>query len=232
MILTLLKLQGMHDVLMPIYFCFATSSVYSEFCEEDSFFCFTNLMSQIMDHFSVHSDDPETTNGITAATIRLDLLLKNVDPTLHRYMHQLNLRAEFYSLRWIMVLLSMDFELPLVLRLWDYLLSAQDITERAIHICCAMLIVQRKELLMSDFDACLSMLQKYPKSAFDKVLCTAIELEKAISGGTGVLLVLNPVTGEPRVAQSPPPKKSKKRTRSLRDSELGFDVLRDTLVFQ
>ena len=216
---------------MPIYFCFSTSSVYSEFSEEDAFFCFTNLMSQIMDHFSPHSDDPETERGITAATLRLDMLLKSVDSALHRYLRKINLRVEFYALRWIMVLLSLEFELSLVLRLWDYLLSAQDITERVIQVCCAMLVVQRKELFVSTFDGCLEILQNYPKQAFDKVLSIAFELDKAVHGGTGVLLLINP-SGEISFSQSPPPKRKRKHARSLKDSELGFDVLRDKLVKQ
>ncbi|WAR31652.1 TBC13-like protein [Mya arenaria] len=54
-------IQGMNEILGPIYHAFASDPDpdCEEFAEADSFFCFTNLMSEIRDNFIKSLDDSQ-----------------------------------------------------------------------------------------------------------------------------------------------------------------------------
>ena len=55
----------MNEILGPIYYCFATDpdATMSRHAEADSFFCFTNLMSEIRDVFIKSLDKSDTGIG-------------------------------------------------------------------------------------------------------------------------------------------------------------------------
>ena len=62
-------------------------------------------------------------------------------------------------------MLSQEFSLPDVLRVWDSIL-AQDEARRLpflLHVCAAMVLRLRSELLLGDFSDNLQRLQAYPR---------------------------------------------------------------------
>lgn len=69
------------------------------------------------------------------------------------------LNPQFYSFRWITLLLSQEFELPDVLRLWDCLFSDPFRFEFLLFICCAMLVYVRDQLIQGSFADNLKLLQ-------------------------------------------------------------------------
>lgn len=82
----------------------------AEHAEADCFFCFTSLMAEIRDFFLKTLDDSAC--GIGAMMQRLMGLLKRRDDRLHLRLRQLQVEPQYYSFRWIMLLLSQDFPLP------------------------------------------------------------------------------------------------------------------------
>ena len=74
--------QGMNEVLAPIYYCFAqdTHPEYSAYAEEDTFFWFTCLMSEIRDGFVKFMDNDR--EGISGYMSKLSDLLEQHDPVL------------------------------------------------------------------------------------------------------------------------------------------------------
>jgi hypothetical protein len=58
-------MQGMNEVLAPLYYCFATDpdEAWCRHAEADAFFCFTRLMSEIRDVFIKSLDDSATGIG-------------------------------------------------------------------------------------------------------------------------------------------------------------------------
>jgi hypothetical protein len=82
--------QGMNEVLAPIYACFSCDLMKNyplPTCmdvEADSFFCFTNLIAEIHDRFSVASD--KSNKGISALMNELGLRLKEVDFVLWQHL--------------------------------------------------------------------------------------------------------------------------------------------------
>lgn len=50
------------------------------------------------------------------------------------------LEPEFYSFRWITLLMSQEFKLPEVIQLWDFLFADPNRFEFLNYFCCAMLV--------------------------------------------------------------------------------------------
>jgi len=169
----------MNEILGPIYYLFAIdqNKECAENAEADAFFCFTNLMSEIMDVFCKTLDT--SSMGIHNRMKQYHALLKIVDRELWNNLQEKQLSAEFYSFRWLTLLLSQEFELPDVMRLWDTLFSDPNRFDFVLYLCCAMAIHIRGDLLKNDFAESLKLLQDYPKSAdANELIKTAKNLQK------------------------------------------------------
>ncbi len=94
-------------VLDPHCVCCAD---YAEDAEADSFFCFTALMSEIRDNFQKTLDQSEL--GVLAQIRQLNVLLRSKDAELWQDLEDKNMNPQFYSFRWLTLLLSQEFELP------------------------------------------------------------------------------------------------------------------------
>lgn len=150
--------QGMNEIIGPIYYTFATDPnsewrgnnrhSFMIFCsqfldipehaEADCFFCFTNLMSEIRDFFIKSLDDAES--GIKRLMARLCTELKLHDPSVFQRLQQQELQPQYYSFRWLTLLLSQEFPLPDVVRIWDSLFADEKRFSFLIFICCAMIV--------------------------------------------------------------------------------------------
>nr|XP_023018903.1 TBC1 domain family member 13 [Leptinotarsa decemlineata] len=170
--------QGMNEIVGPIYHAFACDPDISfrEYAEADCFFCFTNLMSEIRDFFIKSLDESE--RGINKMMTRLLMQLKNCDLDIWLKFQQLDLKPQYYSFRWITLLLSQEFPLPDVLRIWDSLFSDSNRFDFLIHVCCAMIIILKNQLLEGDFPSNLKLLQNFPPMDVQIILSKAVELSK------------------------------------------------------
>lgn len=110
-----------------------------EHAEADTFYCFTNLMTHIRDNFMKIYDNSEF--GIHVRMQNFLKLLKKVDNEIYDRFETQKLKPEFYAFRWLTLLLSQEFYLPDVLRLWDSLFADQERNfEFLLYICCAMVV--------------------------------------------------------------------------------------------
>lgn len=168
--------QGMNEILGPIYFSFARDTIASEqeFAEADTFWCFTNLMSEIRDNFIKILD--ETDCGIGKLMSDLVTMVKEIDAPLWQRLELQELKPQFYAFRWLTLLLSQEFALPDIIRLWDTLFADVHRFDFLISVCCAMLILIRSDLLRGDFPANMKLLQHYPCTDMQKILNKAMEL--------------------------------------------------------
>ena len=162
--------QGMNELLGPIYYAFATdpSAEWRAHAEADAFFCFTQLMSECMNGFLKTLDHSRV--GIQGQMAELNALLRRKDARVWATLERLAVNPQFYSFRWLTLLLSQEFELPDVLRLWDTLLADARRFEHLRHVCVAMVVRIRDRLLDADFASALRVLQNYPRE------CTIDEL--------------------------------------------------------
>ncbi|OAD65156.1 hypothetical protein PHYBLDRAFT_153752 [Phycomyces blakesleeanus NRRL 1555(-)] len=116
--------QGMNELLAPIYYVFSKDPNIDEqaHAEADAFFVFTNLMSDVRDHF-VRSLDHDSNTGINATMMRMSQRFKWVDQALWRDLNRKDVKEQYYAFRWITVLCSQEWDLPDVIRLWDSILA-------------------------------------------------------------------------------------------------------------
>ena len=172
--------QGMNEIIGPIYYVFGNdpSIEWRGHCEADTFFCFTNLMSEIGDNFCKAMD--HTQYGIQAMMSKLMATLNKGDPELYKNLIDKNIDPHYFSFRWITLLLSQEFFLPDLIELWDHLFSDEDRFEFLYYICCAMLLLQRKAILEADFANTIKLLQHYPDTPVPKIVRTGMEFRECL----------------------------------------------------
>ena len=87
-------------------------------------------------------------------------LMAKVDPELHEHLNYHNVNPQFFSLRWLMLLLSQEFEIMNVTRLWDTLIADHERFSFLNYVCVAMVQVKRDVILDGDFSECMEALQR------------------------------------------------------------------------
>ena len=132
--------QGMNEIIGPIYYVMASNpnEEEREFAEADCFFCFTALMSEIRDFFIKTLDESE--GGIKRMMAKLSNLLKEKDNAIWCRLKEQELYPQYYSFRWLTLLLSQEFPLPDVLRIWDSVFADDQRYDFLIKVCCAMIL--------------------------------------------------------------------------------------------
>ncbi|KAM7316781.1 hypothetical protein ACRRTK_024512 [Alexandromys fortis] len=169
--------QGMNEIVGPLYYTFATdpNSEWKEHAEADTFFCFTNLMAEIRDNFIKSLDDSQC--GITYKMEKVYSTLKDKDVELYLKLQEQNIKPQFFAFRWLTLLLSQEFLLPDVIRIWDSLFADDNRFDFLLLVCCAMLILIREQLLEGDFTVNMRLLQDYPSTDVCQILQKAKELQ-------------------------------------------------------
>jgi len=172
--------QGMNEVLAPIYYCFCNDQnpAFQGSAEADSFFCFSKLMLDLHDAFLKGFDNKGV--GIQARIKVLNDLLLRIDKQVWDHLEKYNVNPQFYTLRWLMLLLTQEFEMNEVLRLWDTLLSHPKRIKYINYICLAMILQVKNKLIFTDeFAVIMEMMQRDTIQNFDKILSEAFRLYKA-----------------------------------------------------
>ncbi|XP_077904513.1 TBC1 domain family member 13 isoform X2 [Ictidomys tridecemlineatus] len=169
--------EGMNEIVGPLYYTFATdpNSEWKEHAEADTFFCFTNLMAEIRDNFIKSLDDSQC--GITYKMEKVYSTLKDKDVELYLKLQEQNIKPQFFAFRWLTLLLSQEFLLPDVIRIWDSLFADDNRFDFLLLVCCAMLILIREQLLEGDFTINMRLLQDYPITDVCQILQKAKELQ-------------------------------------------------------
>ncbi|XP_043214609.1 TBC1 domain family member 13-like isoform X2 [Amphibalanus amphitrite] len=165
--------QGMNEIVGPIYYTFASNpdARWREHAEADTFGVFTNLMSEIRDFFIKTLDDSHS--GIN---FRLRLLMERLhhhDPHLAVRLKVQQLYPQYFAFRWMTLLLSQEFTLPDVIRIWDSLFADEKRFDFLTEVCCAMMIQVREQLMSGDFAHNMKLLQNYPPLEIRTVLAKA-----------------------------------------------------------
>ncbi|XP_077002819.1 TBC1 domain family member 13 isoform X2 [Tamandua tetradactyla] len=138
--------QGMNEIVGPLYYTFATdpNSEWKEHAEADTFFCFTNLMAEIRDNFIKSLDDSQC--GITYKMEKVYSTLKEKDIELYLKLQEQNIKPQFFAFRWLTLLLSQEFLLPDVIRIWDSLFADDNRFDFLLLVCCAMLMITPSQM--------------------------------------------------------------------------------------
>ena len=170
--------QGMNELLAPFYYCFIKDDnpAFKGYAEPDSFYCFSVLMGEMKENFVKSLDDTDA--GIKSRITELNNLLKKIDLPLWTHLDNENVHPQFYTLRWIMLMLTQEFELLDVLRLWDTLLSHPNKTDFLNYCCIALVVNIRNNIINEEFPVIMENLQKNAATDLDGMLKKAIALYK------------------------------------------------------
>ncbi|PWN53263.1 hypothetical protein IE53DRAFT_366478 [Violaceomyces palustris] len=180
--------------------------------EADAFWCFSALIGEVRELYEFEGIDHAlaglrisnvrpnaegslSSSGMAGALKKLSLRLKWLDLELWKDLRNFNLdpRQPYYSFRWLACLVSTELSLPSVQRVWDALLSEQELATSAssgtakieflIDICCALLINVRGRLphqgeggedAEDGFSHGMHLLQSYPDDDIGPILEMAI----------------------------------------------------------
>lgn len=132
--------QGMNEIIGPIYYVMASDPnlEYRRHAEADCFFCFTALMGEIRDFFIKTLDESE--DGIKGMMAKLSNMLREKDSEVWNRLRDQELYPQYYSFRWLTLLLSQEFPLPDVLRIWDSVFADEKRYNFLVKVCCAMIV--------------------------------------------------------------------------------------------
>jgi len=168
--------QGMNEIIGPIYYVFASdpNNEWKEYAEADCFFCFTNLMADIRDFFIKTLDEAES--GINGMMLRFMRKIKSIDSKVEARLVDQDIKPQYFSFRWLTLMLSQEFALPDVLRIWDSVLSDETRSDFLIDVCTAMVLVVREDILTNDFAENMKLLQNFPPMDIHVILSKAAAL--------------------------------------------------------
>jgi len=170
--------QGMNEIIGPIYYTLATDvdHKWREHAEADTFHLFTNLMGEIRDFFIRTLDN--SSSGIQRMMAELMDRLKTRDIVVYELLKTQEIHPQYFCFRWITLLLSQEFQLPEVLRIWDSLLADEKRFDFLIDVSTAMIIHLRGDLIVGDFSTNMKLLQNFPSVDVREILQLAVSLRE------------------------------------------------------
>ena len=164
--------QGINDLATPFIVVFLAgyyngvdcldgeimASVSDEMLEEveaDTYWCLTNLLSGIQDHYT--SDQP----GMQRMVMRLEELTQRIDAELCRHLKEVGIEFMQFAFKWMNCLLLREFRLGCVVRLWDTYLSEGNggFEDFHVYVCASFLVHFSSELQEMGFDELFQFMQ-------------------------------------------------------------------------
>ncbi|OEH79941.1 tbc1 domain family member related protein [Cyclospora cayetanensis] len=99
------------------------------------------------------------------------------DEEIWMHLNSLGVEPQFYALRWLLLMLTQEFEMPDVLSLWDsFIADSGRPLPLLYYVCVAMIIWLKPALLAGDFTACMKLLQHLPSFDPKALLSSAMRL--------------------------------------------------------
>lgn len=95
-------------------------------------------MGEMKDCFLKTLDESES--GIKALMQRLSKLLERHDHAVWSRLREQDLHLQYYAFRWLTLLLSQEFPLPDVVRIWDAIFADDNRFQFLVQFCCAMIV--------------------------------------------------------------------------------------------
>ncbi|SPO25529.1 related to molybdenum cofactor biosynthetic protein [Ustilago trichophora] len=121
-------------------------------------------------------------------------ILRHIDPALAQHLESLGIEPQIFCLRWIRMIFTREFALDDALAIWDGLFASGNSLELIDHVCIAMLLRIRNQLLAGDHSSALQSLLRYPAEAQiqpNLLIKQAIILrDNGLQPSTGVAVVM------------------------------------------
>jgi TBC1 domain family member 2 len=126
--------------------------------EADVYWCLTNLLSSIQDHYT--ADQP----GLQRMVGRLEELVYRIDKDLTVHIRdEIGIQFLQFSFKWMNCLLLREFHLKCIFRLWDTYLSEKDgFEDFHVYVCAAFMCQFSHQLQTMTFDELFGFMQDIP----------------------------------------------------------------------
>ena len=168
--------QGMNEILAPIFYCFSIDKNETSIknLEADSYISFENFMEIIKYIFIKKLDNSE--KGITTRLQKFSTLIRMLDYRISDQLNKYKIEMEFFAFRWLTLFFTQDFEIPDVLRLWDSILSEDDVFDFMNMIMLALLRNKTDGILNNEFAGIMSVLQNFDNINVDTLIRDAVNV--------------------------------------------------------
>lgn len=162
--------QGMNEIIAPIYYCYAYDKTFTEETveniEADSFWSFLNVMKQLKSSF----DQTDKFNTFVKGEI-LEKLLGIIDNELLEHIKSLGLQFNMFCYKWFILLLSQEFDVNEILRLWDVFFMEDNKFYYVFYACLAVFETKREKLIeMDDMVQALLELQNFEEIEIESLI--------------------------------------------------------------
>jgi TBC1 domain family protein 5 len=162
--------------------------------EHDAFALFGQVMQNAKSFYEqtthASADNPMV---LRSKRIVFDMLAQ-VDRELSTHLEKLDVMPQIFLMRWVRLLFGREFPFDDVLTMWDVIFANDTSLEIVDHICMAMLLRIRWELMDSDYNEALTLLLRYPPLPRDfapqSFVLDALYLREHMHAGGGGYLVL------------------------------------------
>lgn len=140
--------------------------------EADVYWCLTNLLAGIQDHYT--ADQP----GVQRMVGRLEELVNRIDSDLTRHIRDdTGIQFLQFSFKWMNCLLLREFHLKCVFRLWDTYIAEKDgFEDFHVYVCAAFMCQFSGQLQEMTFDELFGFMQAMPTGTW-----TDTEIEVLLS---------------------------------------------------
>lgn len=132
----------MNEILAVLYYCFwkfgDQAVISTEYLESDLFICFSNLMAELKDGFLRDLDKEKS--GIYGRCLEMTHVLELVERPVYSKLVRDKVNPQFYALRWIMLIMCQDFDMPNCIRLWDTLFADDKRYNFLNYVCVAIVL--------------------------------------------------------------------------------------------
>ena len=182
--------QGMNELIAPIYYCFSIDNTVSlENVEADTFWCFTFLMKDVKKIFLKESDNSE--GGILDRVFTLDLIVSHLQKDIYKILSKNNVNIFHFAFSWINIFFCQEFIMPDIIRLWDIIFSEQDRFSFVYFFSMAILQIKLKKIEKKEFSTIISELRNLEKENIEQIISLAIQLKNKYEKKVKEIINLN-----------------------------------------
>ena len=151
--------QGMNEILAPIYYCFFIDcEEENEKIEADVFWCFSNLMDDVKSIFLKENDKKK--DGIFNIINNFEMIVENFDNEIYKLLKKNNVNFIVFCFRWFNLFFCQDFFLDDILKLWDVIFCEKERFNFVYYFALAILKFEFKNIENKEFYEIVEILHK------------------------------------------------------------------------
>ncbi|KAK5173907.1 uncharacterized protein LTR77_002588 [Saxophila tyrrhenica] len=174
--------QGMHELLAPILWAVERDAIDlgqsskalgedaviktmfdSEHVEHDTFALFGQVMQSAKVFYEQTTSDGNENPMVSRSRRIFSDMLPQVDEKLATHLARIDIVPQVFLIRWVRLLFGREFAFDEMLTMWDVIFAEDPSLEVVDHICIAMLLRIRWDLIEADYNVALTLLLRYPE---------------------------------------------------------------------